>query len=91
MRLWAWQEGTPESDSFHVAVMGKDGSAYLAGRTSGSYNMSIDEDEEYFAAVKLDSGGNVLWRWQVNHVGRARIQPQEPILGLLLVSFFYLA
>lgn len=54
--------------------MGKDGSAYLAGRTYGPYNKAIDDDND-FAAVKLDSDGNVLWRWQVRNAGRARIQP----------------
>lgn len=48
--------------------MADDGSFVIAGQSSGNFTGidSIDvELESNFAAIKLDSEGDEVWRWQV--------------------------
>lgn len=63
------QDGTVEDDFVEaVAHSDIDGSAVLAGHTYGSWSSdtadgSVSSD---FAAVKLSSEGQEIWRWQVS-------------------------
>ena len=70
------QDGTTGNDFIHTAVATGDGSAVLAGYTSGLWNGTTDSSDD-FAAVKLDSNGTVQWRWQV---GKERNSPM-PMLS----------
>lgn len=45
--------------------MGQDGSVVLAGVTTGTWSDSYIGGTYDFAAVKLDSSGDEVWRWQV--------------------------
>lgn len=63
-RLRGSQGGTELYDIFSPVVLGKDGSMVLAGYTFGDWAAG-NAGEEDFAAVKLDSDGVELWRWQV--------------------------
>lgn len=58
------QGGTLGDDVFVHAAAGDDGSFVLAGWTNGLWSDSFDDSFD-FAAVKLDTNGNELWRWQV--------------------------
>lgn len=49
---------------YDVAAVG-DGSVVMAGSTEGSWNED-NEGGDDFAAVKLDSNGSVVWKWQVD-------------------------
>lgn len=58
------QEGTLEDDRFDSAVMTADGNIVLSGFTNGAFD--IAKPPWYSAAaVKLDTDGGVLWRYQV--------------------------
>ncbi|CAM9508964.1 unnamed protein product, partial [Ectocarpus fasciculatus] len=65
--VWRWQDGTVEDDFIEaVAHSDLDGSTVLAGHTYGSWGSggadgSVSSD---FAAVKLSSEGQEIWRWQ---------------------------
>lgn len=59
----AAQNGTRNaSDVLECAAGFEDGSAVLAGSTTGEWNGMADAG---FAAVKLTSDGAEVWRWQV--------------------------
>lgn len=58
------QEGTTENDSISAAAAGDDGSVVLVGSTFGNWSATNKGDADY-AAVKLDSDGDVMWRLQV--------------------------
>lgn len=60
------QGGTDAEDGLYKCMVGSNGSIYLAGFTAGDWagsNAGLDD----FAAAKLDSDGNEIWRWQVRH------------------------
>lgn len=60
-----WQEGSDDgSDVIEGAAAGEDGSVFLAGYTSGDWTETNLGAYDY-AAVKLDSNGEVVWRMQV--------------------------
>jgi len=71
------QEGTSADDIIYTAVATEDGSAVLAGYTSGLWNGTTNSSHD-FAAVKLDSNGTVQWRWQV---GEELNSTPRPILS----------
>ena len=61
------QDGSAADDTLHAVALTKDGSAILAGSTSGVWGeASIGLDD--FAALKLDAEGELLWTWQVHRV-----------------------
>lgn len=63
------------NDTFEAAVMGDDGSVVLVGSINGSSSAEDSCDPPRcsdFAAVKLNSDGKVLWRWQVSAACRPR-------------------
>ena len=57
------QDGTEEWDEMYAAAGADDGSVIIAGYTDGSYEAGLD-----FVAVKIDSDGNTVWKWQVRSV-----------------------
>ena len=57
------QNGTGEEDLFHAATSSDSDSVVLAGYTFGNWDDEAKGGD--FAAVKLDSQGTELWRWQV--------------------------
>ena len=59
------QTGTAGEDSFNAAALTHNNSVVLAGYTYGNWNGNVGGGD--FAAVKLDSEGNELWRWQVRY------------------------
>lgn len=59
------QDGSTASDNFVASAMGPDGSVVLAGVTTGTWSDSFVGGTFDFAAVKLDSNGDEVWRWQV--------------------------
>ncbi|CAN0076073.1 unnamed protein product [Pylaiella littoralis] len=61
--LWRWQDGTGADDDLEGAAVGQDGGVVLAGSTFGNWD-GISSGANDFAAVKLDSDGNMLWKWQ---------------------------
>lgn len=63
--LFFEQNGTTGADTLKAAAVGADGSVVLAGATAGSWSGANLRGFSDFAAVKLDSGGKELWRWQV--------------------------
>ena len=59
------QDGTGLNDTFKAAAAsGGDGSVILAGSSSGNWS-GVTLGEMDFIAIKLDSDGNEMWRWQV--------------------------
>lgn len=60
--------GTQEKDKFNCVAVGKDGSAVLAGFSRGAWDGFISGSQD-FAAVKIDSDGSELWKWQVKRSG----------------------
>lgn len=58
------QDGTDADDYTKNVVVGDDGSIVLSGYTEGDWN-GLNAGEADFSAVKLDSNGAELWRWQV--------------------------
>lgn len=68
----ASQDGTAGADLVYGAAMNEDGSVVLTGETTGIWDEttstiteSTTDDIVDFAAVKLDTDGTELWRWQV--------------------------
>lgn len=47
-----------------VAISREDDSIVLAGYTSGAW-ADTNKGPNDFAAIKLDSDGNEIWKWQV--------------------------
>lgn len=64
-----WQDWSTTTDTFVASVMGHDGSVVLAGVTAGPWRGSHAGGAFDFAAVKLDSSGDEVWRWQVWWIG----------------------
>lgn len=63
------------NDTFEAAVMGDDDSVVLVGSINGIFRDEESSDSppsSDFAAVKLDSDGKELWRWQVSAACRPR-------------------
>lgn len=58
------QEGTGLNETFRAAVSGEDNSVILAGSSRGNWS-GVNLGEMDFIAVKLDSDGKEVWRWQV--------------------------
>ena len=42
-----------------------DGGVVVAGMSNGTWNEVESIGDADFAAIKLDSDGDVVWRWQV--------------------------
>eukprot|EP00904_Undaria_pinnatifida_P011787 jgi/Undpi1/7739/HiC_scaffold_23.g10212.m1 len=61
--LWKWQNGTEFDDRLNAAAVGEDGSIVFAGWSEGDWG-SVNFGSSDFVAVKLDSNGKELWRWQ---------------------------
>lgn len=59
------QGGTSATDEALAVVMDSNGNAVVAGSTEESWFSGSAVGQEDFAAVKLDSDGEVLWSWQV--------------------------
>lgn len=59
------QEGSTESDFMKAAATFDDGAVVLAGYTSGDWHTRTNGGDD-FAAIKLDTDGSVLWKWQVD-------------------------
>lgn len=59
------QAGTKEDDYAYMAVATSDGSIVLAGHTLGDWDGVNEGGEGDFIAVKIDTDGRELWRWQV--------------------------
>lgn len=58
------------SDSANIVVMADDGSVLLAGDSGGDLvgvnpGVSASSDLSATIAIKLDSKGAAVWRWQV--------------------------
>lgn len=61
------QEGSDGQDSMMTASDLDDGGVVAAGFYNGtSWDGEVSSGLADFAAVKLDSAGNVVWRWQVS-------------------------
>lgn len=58
------QDGTSGRDELHGAAAGSDGSFIVAGLTDGDWDIPNLGGFD-FAAMKLDSDLEELWRWQV--------------------------
>lgn len=54
----------------NAAAVVSDGGVVLAGYTRGSWDGMAPEGGEDFAAAKLNSAGDVIWRKQVKQDGR---------------------
>lgn len=61
------QEGSEGSDFLTDAAAVADGGVVVTGYYNGTWNGETSSGETDFAAVKLDSDGDVVWRWQVNY------------------------
>ena len=59
------QDGTADDDYAKAAVATMNGTFVLAGSTQGDWN-SVNAGDRNFAALKLDTDGNVMWKWQVS-------------------------
>lgn len=70
----ALQEGSEGDDRITGAVAIDDGGVVAAGYVNGTWNGGVSSGDRDMAAVRLDSGGDIIWRWQVN---RASVQ-QRP-------------
>ncbi|CAN0111305.1 unnamed protein product [Ascophyllum nodosum] len=62
--LWAWLEGSEGSDYLVSAAAVADGGVVVAGWSNGTWNGVESIGDADFAAIKLDSDGDVVWRWQ---------------------------
>ncbi|CAM9508827.1 unnamed protein product [Ascophyllum nodosum] len=62
--LWAWLEGSEGSDFLRCAAAVDDGGVVVAGMSNGTWNGVESIGDADFAAIKLDSDGDVVWRWQ---------------------------
>ena len=60
--------------------MAGDGSVVLAGASSGNWS-GLNRGGQDFAAVKIDSDGNEIWRWQV----------RWPVSSLCPIYCFYVS
>lgn len=58
------QDGSNGSDFLLDAAAVSDGGVVAAGYTNGTWNGQPGSETD-FAAVKLDSDGDVAWTWQV--------------------------
>lgn len=59
-----FQNGSLSIGYIRAAVTGDEGSVVIAGATWG-YWSGINAGMNDFAAAKLDTNGNEIWRWQV--------------------------
>ncbi|CAN0304786.1 unnamed protein product, partial [Ectocarpus fasciculatus] len=63
--VWSWQDGTVEDDALDAVAVGEDGSLYLVGDTRGSWGRENPANgTSEVVAVKLDSEGTEVFRWQ---------------------------
>lgn len=62
------QDGTVGDENGRSLAMADDGSFVIAGESSGNFTgieaIGVGSDSN-FAAIKLDSEGAEVWRWQV--------------------------
>ena len=58
------KDGTEGDDYFNAGGMASDGSVILAGVTTGGY-AAENAGSNDFVVIKLDDGGEVVWKWQV--------------------------
>lgn len=75
------QDGIVGHDIANAVAMAEDGSVVIAGHSRGHFldRSTVEADNSStlfphwlggdFAAIKLDSGGAELWRWQVRRHG----------------------
>ena len=75
------QQGTSGEDHLRNVAIAQDGSIVVAG---SSYDRESEESGFNFAAVKLDSNGNVQWTWQVRWKANRFSFPYHPLLLLLV-------
>ncbi|CAN0451410.1 unnamed protein product, partial [Laminaria digitata] len=62
---WRWQNGNAGIDALAAISIGEDDIIVAAGSTDGNWNGTNVGGGTQFAAVKIDSDGTELWRWQV--------------------------
>lgn len=66
------------------AAADADGSFFLAGSTSGSFDgVSMNVGEYDLVVAKIDSDGSLLWSWQVRGVHTA-----QPLHQIVVHSMF---
>ena len=63
-RLYCLQEGTEEFDIVVSSAVAPNGSVVLAGKSSGLWKGNGFGATDA-TAVKIDSNGREVWRWQV--------------------------
>lgn len=59
------QDGTSSNDSFEAVALMEDGSFILTGYSEGSWN-GANKGAADFVALKIDSDGKEIWKWQVS-------------------------
>lgn len=64
------QNGTNDNDFVTAACAGEDGSFVLAGVSTGDWS-GLNVGSNDFTAIKVDSEGGEIWRWQVWWAARA--------------------
>ncbi|CAM9434069.1 unnamed protein product, partial [Sphacelaria rigidula] len=59
------QSGTEEDDFARISVATPDGGIVLAGHSLGDWDGDNAGGDGDFIAVKINTDGKELWRWQV--------------------------
>lgn len=60
-KLWSKQTGTEKNDYAYSVSVDKDGNAYVAGYTYGSFEGSANAGSSDIFLIKYDTNGNKLW------------------------------
>ncbi|MBI4823856.1 MAG: SBBP repeat-containing protein [Nitrospirae bacterium] len=60
-KLWSKQMGTEKNDYAYSVAVDKDGNAYVAGYTYGSFEGSTNAGSADIFLIKYDTNGNMLW------------------------------
>ncbi|CAM9219530.1 unnamed protein product, partial [Ectocarpus sp. 13 AM-2016] len=81
--IWSWQNGTVDDDTLDAIAVGADGSVFLAGDTRGSWGRegSGDGTTAQAIAVKLDSEGTEVFRWQDDWVSNVAFSASAAAIG----------